>query len=168
MATDFDIEFSDLGAIAKALAELGPEQGKAINRASRVAAKKVLIDNILREAPEDTGALNAEAAWKISSESKPKQGFAAVRVGVDPNYSETRTVTTRKGESKTEKNVPARYLHLVTLGTTHSRKNPFLQRAFGRSIPAMERVFMREIEPGIEKTWRTIERRRKRKRKASR
>lgn len=160
---EFDVKLFGHREIKHALDRLGPDQGRAIAMSMRQATKRVLIPELERTAPVDTGEL--QDSFKTQTSSSKKKGLFAASVGADPKHEGFET-TGREGNAITIRKIrPARYLHLVEMGhkkgkgKSIGRPNPFMQRAMRRKRAAMERVFMETINKSIEKVWKSIGRR---------
>ena len=80
-----------------------------------------------------TGLLKESIGSKISTDTDRGRGYAVI--GVRRGHERKKPIKLRAAASaryglRGRKADPIKYLHLVHDGTTHSRANPFLRRAF--------------------------------------
>lgn len=118
--------------------------GKIERKANRSAINKAATP-IVREAKRnvtiDTGLLKKSIGKKVRTYKAKKQVIAVVGP--------------RKGFRETDENGnardPAKYSHLVELGTSHSQAKPFLRPAMDSKEDESRRIYKEELKKDVSK-----------------
>lgn len=132
--------FPDMRRHAKFLESLPAKFQQNSARKAATFSTTPLLKATRQEAPEEFGTLK-ESLTKVSRTYR-RAGTVMSVVGVKKNFA-------RYYSGK--KQVPGNYLHLVMLGTKHSRPNRFMERAFQRAKPQMKTRFFSQMKKNLPK-----------------
>ena len=138
----------------------GKLQRKALRRGVTKAARRT-VKQAKQEAPRETGLLRQSLGQRTYT-LRDKSGVGAVvgvRKGTNKRSSKVGVVRSkrggfrkaRKGESATSYRNPEKYLHLVLLGTEHSKPNNFLLRAAQQTRAESIRTISAECRQQLER-----------------
>lgn len=139
------------GALPEKLQRKGLRKG--VTKAGRGVVKEAK-----KEAPKETKLLSQSLGQRVFS-FRDKTGIGAV-IGVRKDFKKAVVRAKRGGFRKARKKElgtaktyrnPAKYLHLVILGTKHSRPNNFLLRAAMRTRGQSIRIISQEARQQLQR-----------------
>ncbi len=140
-----NVTLQGLNALQARLDRLEPALRKRILRPAVTAAARPVRQAAKQGAPVRFGWLKRSLDMKAVS-------YKETAVAVVGPRSRTQFVRYEKtATGRLIKVVPANYAHLVEFGTTHSRSNPFLQRAWDAQVTAASSKLDEKIREGLER-----------------
>lgn len=155
------IKLDGVHHIARELARLPVEIRKTAETAALRAGGKPILDAARGNCPVgDRGLLKKSLGLTVKkNRSGQLKGEYTLRVGARTGFAEVSGTRTKgKNAGKTIRHDPAKYAHLVELGTSKSAAKPFIRPAIDSAgsqvIDAMAKGYARGLERAVQKLQR--------------
>lgn len=145
MAFNVSTKLNGLDGLVKELSKLGQKTKNQMLRPAVRAGASILNKEMKKQAPKLRGLLKRSIGIKMKTY---KNGTVAAILGARRGYK-VKIGTNQKGQALYAD--PARYLHLVELGTSHSSPNPFMRRSIDATKKAVELTMAQKIREGLER-----------------
>ena len=132
----------------KQLARLDERKKNTIVRQALGKAAKPILKNARARVPVESGLLKKSLGVKTKTYRRSGVSIAVIgpRKGFKTKVGGVKTrVGSAKGDETRQVRNPAKYAHLVELGTEHSAAKPFLEPALGNNRQTVLNTFRREI-----------------------
>ena len=150
------IDIKGLNEIKRKLERLPDELSKKVEAMALRDAMKPTAKAAKQNAAaiKDTGLLSKSIGLNVRKMKKsgPGKGTYSARVGPRSGF---KTTVKRKGSNKETVANPAKYAHLVELGTSHSPAQPFIRKAVesteGQMLNALAAGYDRGLANAIRK-----------------